>query len=1030
MRTARTTDLSDRNLPQTSFIAMSESSSVGPARLDLRPRQESRLSLKNGAESLPPNRQTEQPAEQLSSPAIDVPGTHVTVGLSRGLLGRFFHKLMNPHRLAEGLLRRLGLGSTKDIATESSQKPPNDQNYTDAALARSGSIHRLVAGQVSPLPNQNPQTYLSARVPGVIEPDRMSRQREDSAIEFGYSVYVHIKNLDGKIWELPVLVDTSCPKSFISRRTCSDIGPFRERPVPKEKRNTYRGMLGDVVVPHSFIEVLLNFQGKGLETMGARLMIMEGNDHFDIILGRDFITKYSKRTKTSLLVVVEGLTDKAATSETGTATIGALLSGKNIKAQEVVDEEYQQEAEQNYKALYRGMPSSTSVLSRMQMPVSRVRVPVESARFSRGSNDTSFQDSTRPTSVDGEDRFLTTAPEIGDNESRKSLSKLFELNNQGGDSTENRGEARDGAHCTSDRPVVLEPVTSERIVAWRDGLRIHEDILRYPVDANGPLNSNFASVEKEDNTAGSNGDMYGPSLFAIQSVPQASSSAVNADQDLIRHITDTKSKFPELYTVQPALSLDDGSYDRLEEVYTDTMELVILPFCTEFLWTLVGNEYIISHDLVPHQRPTLVFITPKPPEINVCHSIELYVREMLPNVLKDLTNVSFLVGESTQIAAQRRCSNSQGCSDYSSIGCAIYADNYDNVPSTMTLHLTIGGCAVTIVCNHAFMQCSYGSDGALSIDGPLPDGTCVLHGTEMVGRLRSEHSGTPTVYSSWPSSNPYFEKYDKSTQKKSYMRSDWRLVETAPDLCHKPMIIRDFEQPCPHVLHTERPLPKMQVRYKGATTQVVGKIAPGPADTISKPAPHERTNYTQLEVARRVRAWRIIPNDSQESNEKGCSEEPLVDRKGDSGAPVTDLQNRVLGMVIEEAKGHPQRGIYMSEILDTLDHISSVMVKRAYFANPADELLIEFNNCCCSLRDPEHESLETVRHVLFTRSAGVESSRESYALPSKASSSVSTSFELPGMLSSSSLTSFEDCQPPKAGGCSNEAVDQADMTHF
>ncbi|KAE8445262.1 hypothetical protein EG329_013634 [Mollisiaceae sp. DMI_Dod_QoI] len=226
--------------------------------------------------------------------------------------------------------------------------------------------------------NDNPQNTrnLTDLEVGMIDSERRSIQSENSEDLCTWQVNAQVRDLDGKTWTLPVLVDTQSPKSFISRGTYSEIGPFKERPIPDSKRDTFSGPFGnDLIEPQSFINVWLEFQGIELQNMEARLRIMEGADKFGVLLGRDFIFKYKKKTDTSLLLLLEDTIDNTSSPNTSPTLIGALISKKKTQKQETIDEELRLKFEQDRRALHGSMLGLAFDPSRASTTIDSARTP-------------------------------------------------------------------------------------------------------------------------------------------------------------------------------------------------------------------------------------------------------------------------------------------------------------------------------------------------------------------------------------------------------------------------------------------------------------------------------------------------------------------------------------------------------------------------------------------------------------------------------------------------------------------------------
>ncbi|CZR66677.1 uncharacterized protein PAC_16578 [Phialocephala subalpina] len=324
--------------------------------------------------------QKSPPLEQFTLPTtVDAVDAHIAVEPSLGWLRRIF-----PNDAIRMMAQSFAtLLPTGYLGVGPPEKPPDVPNNKKPIQVQSFD-------DTHPLPNEKPkaafqsftetQHLLHPQMCGMIESDRRSIWSEDSEDDYKYEVWVHVRDKDGRIWKLCVLVDTQSPKSFISRGTLSRIGSFTERRILEAKKDAYTGPFGDKeTIPQWYIDVGLEFQGIELQDSSARLRIMEETNRFQIILGRDFITRYGKKTKTSLLGILEESTVERPVSETAPNVVGALRSEKRTKKHEAMDEELRVQTLQNFRDLYGGTPSSASVPS-------RVSVPIESERASSGSS--------------------------------------------------------------------------------------------------------------------------------------------------------------------------------------------------------------------------------------------------------------------------------------------------------------------------------------------------------------------------------------------------------------------------------------------------------------------------------------------------------------------------------------------------------------------------------------------------------------------------------------------------------------------
>jgi len=119
---------------------------------------------------------------------------------------------------------------------------------------------------------------------------------EASKDEIKYVLRIKVLNVEERVSELVVSVDTGCPSNFIFASALEKIGKVAVRPIPEERMKSYSSPLNSMeeVVPQRY--VLLRLWNESVELNDTvHLKVFERpicSNGFHIILGRKFLRKH------------------------------------------------------------------------------------------------------------------------------------------------------------------------------------------------------------------------------------------------------------------------------------------------------------------------------------------------------------------------------------------------------------------------------------------------------------------------------------------------------------------------------------------------------------------------------------------------------------------------------------------------------------------------------------------------------------------------------------------------------------------
>ena len=419
-----------------------------------------------------------------------------------------------------------------------------------------------------------------------------------------------------------------------------------------------------------------------------------------------------------------------------------------------------------------------------------------------------------------------------------------------------------------------------------------------------------SSSKKSDSDSGS-----------VISRPEISSGF--PEQESARFVEDLKRSCQDLYPTDGSIPKIqkrllnppprfEPDFVRLAEAYMETMERVLIPWCTEYLHTLIGHGYIISHTLKPKSPKEILFITPEPVnEVMADFTRDLIIKDLLPRYLNDVV-VRFEEGHREMLAVTPclRCPDHCPEKEIPSTG------HYFMVPSntldpeqlclsTIGPHFFLGQTALQLVCRHAMYYDI--TEGKIVRREPRRDDDIIdkplMHFKTEVGKVRPESGGDP-YHRNWRESKHTY--FDGKTKGFPYM--DWQLAsreESGPLIPYG----HDCSDTCHCITKYARPRPGFKVRYTGAYSgQVEGEIALMPSskevqytgeDLSSLRGTSDRTSRSIL-----VSLWEID------------TDEPSIDRHGDSGATVVDIDTaEMVGIVVQQY----QRRIQFMDVVDVLE---------------------------------------------------------------------------------------------------------------
>jgi hypothetical protein len=410
-------------------------------------------------------------------------------------------------------------------------------------------------------------------------------------------------------------------------------------------------------------------------------------------------------------------------------------------------------------------------------------------------------------------------------------------------------------------------------------------------------------------------------LGSVISRPEISSGF--PEQESARFVEDLKRSCQDLYPTDDSIPKIqkrllnppprfEPDFIQLAEAYMETMERILIPWCTEYLHTLIGHGYIISHTLKPESPKEILFITPEPVnEVKADFTRDLIIKDLLPRYLNDVV-VRFEEGH-REMLALTPCLR---CLDHCPEKGIPSTGHYFMVPSktldpeqlcssTIGPHFFLEQTALQLVCRHAMYYDI--TEGKIIRREPRRDDDIIdkplMHFKTEVGKIRPESGGDP-YHRNWRESK--HTHFDGKTKGFSYM--DWQLAsreESGPLIPYG----HDCSGTCHCITKYARPRPGFKVRYTGAYSgQVEGEIALMPSskevqytgeDPSSLRGTSDRTSRSIL-----VFLWEID------------TDEPFIDRRGDSGATVVDIDTaEMVGIVVQQYK----RRIQFMDIVDVLE---------------------------------------------------------------------------------------------------------------
>ncbi|PMD61804.1 uncharacterized protein K444DRAFT_379931 [Hyaloscypha bicolor E] len=410
-------------------------------------------------------------------------------------------------------------------------------------------------------------------------------------------------------------------------------------------------------------------------------------------------------------------------------------------------------------------------------------------------------------------------------------------------------------------------------------------------------------------------------LGSVISRPEISSGF--PEQESARFVEDLKRSCQDLYPTDDSIPKIqkrllnppprfEPDFVRLAEAYMETMERVLIPWCTEYLHTLIGHGYIISHTLKPESPKEILFITPEPVnEVKADFTRDLIIKDLLPRYLNDVV-VRFEEGHREMLALTPCLRCLEHCPEKGIPSTGHYfmvpsktLDPEQLCSSTIGPHFFLGQTALQLVCRHAMYYDI--TEGKIIRREPRRDDDIIdkplMHFKTEVGKIRPESGGDP-YHRNWRESK--HTHFDGKTKGFPYM--DWQLAsreESGPLIPYG----HDCSGTCHCITKYARPRPGFKVRYTGAYSgQVEGEIALMPSskevqytgeDPSSLRGTSDRISRSIL-----VSLWEID------------TDEPSIDRRGDSGATVVDIDTaEMVGIVVQQYK----RRIQFMDIVDVLE---------------------------------------------------------------------------------------------------------------
>jgi len=307
-----------------------------------------------------------------------------------------------------------------------------------------------------------------------------------------------------------------------------------------------------------------------------------------------------------------------------------------------------------------------------------------------------------------------------------------------------------------------------------------------------------------------------------------------------------------------------GDEDLSDEaaLYVHVMEIVILPWCREFLPELLGPKYFIAHLRGSNGKERdLYFATPNDLTPKQSDSTEKCIRSLLPRSLQDRINICFEVATVEEAGS---CAEDEGTP---MMGASISTST--SKTCTLGPRLISEQGHLTINCLHPFLAWI---DEDKNMPASRPGNTIYWPGNidkadsipqVKIGELRIERSGND-CRRYHTSNHPRL----KEVPNNSYIEYWLTTINCTGALQMKDWSTGDLGR-CSHINQYGRVRPGKKVRITGRTSgKARGWVSIMPA-TIS---PHAYNNDVEY------RAWSIEPEDRKRS----------IGIRGDSGSGVVD----------------------------------------------------------------------------------------------------------------------------------------------
>jgi hypothetical protein len=141
--------------------------------------------------------------------------------------------------------------------------------------------------------------------------DRWSMQGSSSEGTNKYQTHVFVKDMDGRIFKVPVQFDTGADTSVISRGTLNKLlvrGKIKIHPIPPDRLKGYSSPIdGNATQPQYFIFVGISSEKLNFDVRKAMFKIIERPEDIPIIIGCPLIDELNTSLGTSLLARLEQL---------------------------------------------------------------------------------------------------------------------------------------------------------------------------------------------------------------------------------------------------------------------------------------------------------------------------------------------------------------------------------------------------------------------------------------------------------------------------------------------------------------------------------------------------------------------------------------------------------------------------------------------------------------------------------------------------------------------------------------------------